>query len=309
MGSFAFRGKPSHMTLVEREGVASVSAGVDRGWDVPTALLRATRGLDTTADAARPAVPHHVLGFHLSGPTGAEAVAGRRRLAQDGPGTMTVLPVGSQHGFRVAAGVRFAHLYFADGFARRLGAELYGGAGDREGLLRDDSVFFRDPDLRAVASAYSARAFDADDPPTALEMDSRAILVGLRLFRRHSVLAPSGAAAPPPRGGLAPWRLRRATEWLDAHLAGDARLADLAAAVGLSERHLCTAFRVSTGRPPHRWLLERRVEHAKALLAAGPARPVTEVALACGFASSAHFATVFRKATGLTPSAWHRLER
>lgn len=291
------------MNLVESEGVASVSAGVDRGWDMPAALLHAPRGLDTIASTSRPALSHHVLAFSLSGPTGAEAVVGGRHLEQSGPGTMTVLPVGPQHGFRAAAGVRFAHLYFTDGFIRRLGAELYGGAGDRGGLLRDDSVFFRDPDLREVAGNYVTRALDAEDPPTALEMDSRAVLVGLRLFDRHSVLAPPKAATP-PRGGLAPWRLRRATEWLEAHMAEDARLADLAAAVGLSERHLCTAFRASTGRPPHRWLLERRVERAKALLAAGPARPVTEVALACGFASSAHFATVFRKIAGQTPSAW-----
>ena len=46
------------------------------------------------------------------------------------------------------------------------------------------------------------------------------------------------------------------------------------------------------------------MERAKELLAAEPARPVTGVALACGFTSSAHFATVFRKVTGQTPSAW-----
>ncbi len=305
MGAFAFRGNPSHTDLVEKEGVAAVIAGVDRGWDMPAALLHAPCGLDTIASMARPALSHNVLAFSLSGPTGAEASIGRRRLVQTGPGTLTVLPVGPQHGFRAAAGVRFAHLYFADGFIRRLGAELYGEAGDRGGLLRDDLVFFRDPDLRTAAGAYLARALDAADPPTALEMDSRAVLVGLRLLGQHSVLAPSsGEAAAPRRGGLAPWRLRRATEWLEAHLADDARLSDLAAAVGLSERHLCTAFRASTGRPPHRWLLERRVEHAKELLEVRPARPVTEVALACGFTSSAHFATVFRRATGQTPSAW-----
>lgn len=112
-------------------------------------------------------------------------------------------------------------------------------------------MFFRDPGLRARVGNYFARAMDAADPPTALEMNSLAVLVGLGLLHRHSALAPSGAAAP-PRDGLAPWRLRRAIEWLEAHMADDARLADLAAAVGLSERHLRTSFRVSTGRPPHR---------------------------------------------------------
>jgi AraC-like DNA-binding protein len=37
-----------------------------------------------------------------------------------------------------------------------------------------------------------------------------------------------------------------------------------------------------------------------------PGAPVTEVAMACGSASSAHFATIFRKATGRTPSARRR---
>lgn len=37
---------------------------------------------------------------------------------------MTVQPVGPQHGFRVAGEVRFGHLHFTDGFARRFGAEL-----------------------------------------------------------------------------------------------------------------------------------------------------------------------------------------
>jgi AraC family transcriptional regulator len=290
------------MLSVERRGHVARSAGVERGWDMPVALWHAPRGFDTISGHVRGTLSHHVLSFSVSGPMTEAAVEGRRLVKTD-PGSLSVEAVGSENGFRALGESRFAHLYFRDGFVRRLGAELYGEPGDRDGLLRDDLVFFRDPELRGMAGDYLARAIDASDPPTVLEMDSRAVLVGLRLFGQHSVLAPPGVAAP-RRGGLAPWRLRRATEWLEAHLAEDARLADLAAAVGLSERHLCTAFRASTGRPPHRWLLERRVERAKELLAAEPARPVTEVALACGFTSSAHFATVFRKATGQTPSTW-----
>lgn len=269
---------------------------------MPVALWHAPRGFDTISGHIRGTLPHHVLSFSVSGPMTEAAVEGRRLVKID-PGSLSVEAVGSENGFRAMGESYFVHLYFKDSFVRRLGAELYGRPGDRDGLLRDDLVFFRDPELRRIAGDYLVRAIDVADPPTALEMDSRAVLVGLQLLARHSVLAPSGAAAP-QHGGLAPWRLRRATEWLDAHLAEDAHLADLAAAVGLSERHLCTAFRVSTGRPPHRWLLERRVERAKVMLATEPARPVTEVALACGFTSSAHFATVFRKVTGQTPSAW-----
>ncbi|MFC5422865.1 helix-turn-helix domain-containing protein [Bosea eneae] len=105
--------------------------------------------------------------------------------------------------------------------------------------------------------------------------------------------------------GLSPWQLRRVTEFLDADLAADRSLAELAELVGLSPNHFCVAFRRSAGRPPHRWLVARRVEKARVMLA--DARfTVTEVALACGFASSAHFATTFRKHVGVSPSAWRR---
>ena len=65
------------------------------------------------------------------------------------------------------------------------------------------------------------------------------------------------------RGGLAPWQERRVKEMLEQDLAGDASLARLAAECGLSVRHFARAFQQSTGAPPHRWLLRRRVQRAR----------------------------------------------
>jgi len=52
------------------------------------------------------------------------------------------------------------------------------------------------------------------------------------------------------------------------NLKGEAPLARLAAKCGLSVRHFARAFRHSTGVPPHRWLLKRRVDRARELLTA-----------------------------------------
>lgn len=56
---------------------------------------------------------------------------------------------------------------------------------------------------------------------------------------------------------------------------------------------------------PHRWLVQRRIARACEMLA-DPRVSVTEIALACGFSSSQHFATAFRKHMGATPSAYRR---
>jgi AraC family transcriptional regulator len=116
----------------------------------------------------------------------------------------------------------------------------------------------------------------------------------------------SGRAGPrQPRGGLAPWQVRRVAEHVEANLASDISLAELARLVGLSPNHFCTAFRISLGDPPHRHLARRRVARARELLA-DPRLSVTDVALAVGFGSSAHFATAFKAQVGSTPTAYRR---
>jgi len=111
-----------------------------------------------------------------------------------------------------------------------------------------------------------------------------------------------------PRGGLAPWQKRRAKELLDANLAGDISVSQLAEVCGLSSRHLSRAFRQSMGVAPHQWLLQRRLDKAKDLLCRTDMR-LAEVAIACGFSDQSHFTRVFARAIGTTPNFWRRAHR
>ena len=95
------------------------------------------------------------------------------------------------------------------------------------------------------------------------------------------------------------------TSYIEEHLAEPISLATLAELVGLSTYHFCRAFKQSVGMPPHRYHTSRRIEQAKALLAK-PAVSVTEIGLAMGFSETSSFTAAFRKATGFTPSAYHR---
>jgi AraC-like DNA-binding protein len=38
-------------------------------------------------------------------------------------------------------------------------------------------------------------------------------------------------------------------------------------------------------------------------------QPLSQIALSCGFADQAHLARIFRRETGLAPSAWRRANR
>jgi AraC-like DNA-binding protein len=110
-----------------------------------------------------------------------------------------------------------------------------------------------------------------------------------------------------PRGGLAPWQMRRAKELMNAKLDDQLPLSRLAEECGLSVRHFARAFRQSTGVPPHRWLLNQRVERAKDLLH-DPSLSLADVALACEFADQSHFTRVFTAVVRMSPGLWRRMQ-
>ena len=140
-------------------------------------------------------------------------------------------------------------------------------------------------------------------PRGALFVDRAVDLLVLRLLRLSG--APDEAWVGDKPQYIRDWRVRRSLELLEARIADDIGLAEIANEAGLSSTHFAAVFRAATGMPPHRWLMKRRVERACGLLH-DPGRPITDIALACGFSSSQHFATAFRKYMDTTPSAYRR---
>ncbi|KQV27146.1 AraC family transcriptional regulator [Rhizobium sp. Root1203] len=104
---------------------------------------------------------------------------------------------------------------------------------------------------------------------------------------------------------LAPWRIKRAVDFIEMNLATPLHLADIARAAGLSPMHFAAGFRSATGLSPHAYLRNRRIERAKRkLLSDGLS--IDEIAFNVGFRSQSHFITVFRHLTGQPPARWRR---
>ena len=106
-----------------------------------------------------------------------------------------------------------------------------------------------------------------------------------------------GATRLPP-----PW-LRSVRDRLHDEFAGDVRLTDIARDAGVHAVHLARAFRECFGCTPGEYVRQRRIDHASHELSAS-VRSIAEIALDAGFASPSHFATAFRRATGMTPRAY-----
>jgi AraC family transcriptional regulator len=286
-----------------REGVNLTRiAGVDDGWSVPVSLWHGPQGFDSSCKPDNK--PHHTVAVRLSGSLVRLVNASRSPLEQLPRDGFSIHPAGHDWRFVATSEIRFAHLHIPDEYLRAVSHSFKPKSQRESDLLRDDRVMFRDDEMRHEIASYIERAFDNDDVPCRLEMDSRAALIVLHLLKRHSAVSDhkTGAAG---KGTLAPWQVKTACEFMTDNLGTDICLIELAKLVGTSQEHFCRAFRKSVGLPPYRWLQKRRIAHAQVLLS-NRDLSLTDVAQRVGYMGQSAFGAAFRKETGMTPSQFRR---
>ncbi|CAN7163912.1 AraC family transcriptional regulator [Rhizobium sp. LjRoot98] len=99
--------------------------------------------------------------------------------------------------------------------------------------------------------------------------------------------------------------IRRACDFLQAHSDRQVNSDELEAITGLDRFTLARQFRAALGTSPHRYLVMRRLERARAMI--GNGKSLVEIALDTGFADQAHFTRHFKKTHGMTPGRWASL--
>lgn len=170
--------------------------------------------------------------------------------------------------------------------------------------LRAPSLGHPDPVMHGLAQTLVA-AMEQPADATTLFVESIALAFHAHVLRIYGNVA---VAPPSTRGGLAPWQLRRACDFIEANLEGDPSIADVAAECGLSSSYFAKAFKRATGAPPHAWLSMRRIANAKRLLT-DTSLALSEIALATGFVDQSHFTRTFAKTEGSSPGRWRRLQK
>jgi AraC family transcriptional regulator len=251
----------------------------------------------------QPPLDQHYIVMHLGGAKHVE----RRR---DGPpvattvekGSLTLVPAGTAFTWRTSGPIAFAHLYVRPD---ELAATAI--AGDRPGASASslvERVGCSDAQLQLLFQSFLL-AIEPCAQPSGLLLDSLLESFLIRLAQRHSSCATSDLSRVL---SLAPHRLRRVLDFIEANLAEDVSLADLVSAAGTSEFHFSRAFHIATGCSPYRYLLNRRIELAKVLLLTS-SEPLLLVSLKCGFKSKRHFGATFKRMVGIGPKHYQILRR
>lgn len=235
--------------------------------------------------------PDHRLVFYETGGMAAECgCEGVRRVHTLTPGAFDLVPAGASGYWEDSAPVQFVSVRLdprlltetAEALAIRGSIDLAPRIGARDAVI--------EPIVRALASEI-----EAPQPAARIYADSLGAALASRLLQSFM------AAGAPRRRGLSKPQQRRIADFVEANLADDLPLERIAAEASLSVPHLTALFRRTMGQSVHRYVMERRVQRARALLQ-DRRLSTSEVAYACGFSHQSHLARWTRRVLGATPS-------
>ncbi len=99
--------------------------------------------------------------------------------------------------------------------------------------------------------------------------------------------------------------INRAIQFIEMSYNDNISLKEVSQIANLSSYHFIRVFKAETGKTPYEYLMDVKIEKSKELLR-NKKYNVTEIATLCGFASPSHFASVFKKKIGLSPSDYRK---
>lgn len=214
-----------------------------------------------------------------------------------GPGSIIALTPGETHyvGKLSRTGYSYRMLYPTVDFISRLGRSVRQSNGlfgvFREPVLQDPGIF----------SALTSAIQDVISEPGGT--NERRLLDALRTCIERYLLPHRGAPdAHRQARDLASFS--SADAFLREHLREPIRLASVAEHCGLSPYNLNRLFVRTVGVPPHAYLIQLRVNHARTLLSLG--QSVSEATYTSGFSDQSHLNRLFKRVVGVTPGNFLR---
>ncbi|MCC7206857.1 MAG: helix-turn-helix domain-containing protein [Anaerolineae bacterium] len=238
--------------------------------------------------------PHSHVQYEIALVRGGECdillESGRRQLIAN---QVFFIPSGLPHGFFSIQGVEFIVIQFPeiqDDLLRRLvNADPIGVY-----LLNElDRGLFTDLCYKLQ------REIAGRLPYTALQCEALLSQMMVLLLRSEE------------RQGMAPLTplqrqmIEDAVSWIHRNASESILIRDVASQFALSEAHFRVLFRRVTGTSPKQYLLALRLQASKCMLMHAE-QSVADVATQAGFNSPQEFSKVFRRFTGVTPTAWRK---
>jgi AraC-like DNA-binding protein len=212
-----------------------------------------------------------------------------------GPGSVIVIHPGETHSISTSPDYGCSvSLFFPDAESLRYAASTALGRSLADPTFREPVIY--DPDLAQTTGRLHVLLENSD---SLLEMESHSVQVAGELVSRHAARSCDDLVRKPPSKSM-----KLAQDYLEGNLVRNISLTELCKVTGIERFGLVRAFTRQFGLPPHAYLTQIRLLHAKNHLARG--MPVSQAAIASGFADQSHLTRHFKRILGITPGTYLR---
>jgi AraC-like DNA-binding protein len=239
------------------------------------------------------------IGFMYAGAQ--KSASGRGMVEARAGNIITVNPREVHDGHPVGEGPRsWNMLYFDPALIARAATDLSETATDQYEFTRP---VMDSPHVRQCFGALFDAITNGSEESARLRREEI-----LLMMLHHAMIGP-GEPTPNSnaRTAVAHARIKRAKALLDDSPTHSHSLDDLANATGLSKFQTLRDFTRATGLTPHAYLIQRRIDLARAMIKSGEA--LADIASSAGFADQSHLNRHFVRAFGLTPGRYARAIR
>ena len=294
-GGNVFSARETHRRIL-RAGNRLVLNSEEAGWQ----SLHAAVFEEAPFHATEPPVGHPFLIYHISRPTRVtrQVASESRESALIGPRRICITPGSAETFWRHSGHPEILQVYLRDAIVRQASEEMHRGGGSAVEIVPRFAI--SDPLLEQLALAIIA-ALEEGRTEDTLYIDTMAHMMAVHLMRKHSTR--KAAERPVAGDGLTRPRLKRLLSFIEEHLSDDLTLKRMAIETELSPFYLARVFKSEVGKPPHQYVLDRRIARARTLLR-DTTLPIADVALATGFSSQSHLSTWFRRLVGVSPASY-----
>ncbi len=244
----------------------------------------------------------YLLSVHLGAPLFLERSRKGERLRREQMvcGSAVLVPAGQVSVWRHAEPTHYLNLHLSPDLLNRTAAQM--GFGDCETSVGAHPAAFHDPQVEQISHLLRLE-MEAGAPHGRLYAEMLASALCVHLLQRE----PSTARRLPsvlPASRLRA-ELRQAVAYIQDNLMSDLSLDVIAREAGLSACYFARLFAEAFGVPPHQYVIQARIERAKALMTDSGLSP-GDAARLTGFADQSHFTRHFKRLAGVTPQTFAR---
>jgi len=241
----------------------------------------------------------HLVNVHLGAPH--RLVQRRNERTHEGlkaTGAVDIVTADMPAYWRMAAASEDMSMLLEDRFIQRVTIEA-----DADPDKIEIVPFFSapDPQIERIGRSFLSE-METGGLGGELFTESLANVLALHLLRSHSSLGRRSRRRIGREKGFSKRALSQAVDYINDNLSGKLALTEIAGAAHMSPHHFARSFKAATGLSPHRYVVHRRVERAKALLS-GTDLTIAEIARAVGFSNASHLASHVRRLLGVSPRA------